>query len=355
MKGEFLRNTRLALILAWPCVAGPWVWAQEAPALEIALHTVIRVTGEVGATYVIESRNGVEDDFWLTRGCLGLTTPTAVWTDPVPTDSPRKVYRAVKVTKPMVQTIPNMVWVPPGRFTMGSPETERGREGSSEGPQTRVELTQGFWMGKYEVTQREYLAVTRKNPSYFQPPDFPEDLDRPVERASWDDAVTYCQKLTEQERAAGRIGTNAVYRLPTGAEWEYACWAGTTTRFSFGDALGCGDTCEYCPLLASYMWWCGNGGPGRVGQKLPNPWGLHDMHGNVWEWCQDWGYTYPGGAVVDPQGPSTGWFRVVRGGNNWYDWYGYARDCRSAARYGYGPGADRYGDLGFRAVLAPGQ
>ena len=120
----------------------PPVTAQDGPSLEIALHPVIRVTGEVGATYVIESKNVADDDFWLTRGWIELTTPTAIWMDPVPTDSPRKVYRAVKVTKPVVQAVANMVWIPPGTFVMGSPETERGRW-DAEGPQTRVTLTTG--------------------------------------------------------------------------------------------------------------------------------------------------------------------------------------------------------------------
>ena len=340
---------------------GPSAGAQEAPALEIALYPGIRVTGEVGVTYVIESKNGVDDDFWLTRGWIELTTPTAIWMDPVPTDSPGKVYRAVKVTKPSVQTIPKMAWIAPGTFVMGSPETERGRVGW-EGPQTRVTLTRGFWMGKYEVTVGEYLAVMEENPCVD--PGDPGELDRPVVCVSWHDAVAYCQRLTEQERAAGRIGTSAVYRLPTEAEWEYACRAGTTTRFSFGDALGCDDACEYCALFDSYMRWCGNGGPGadRVGQKLPNPWGLFDMHGNVWEWCQDrfgWDHReYPGGAVVDPLGPTTtGSNRVFRGGIHWHVWdlgNFIAKCCRSATRFSYDPGSS-YHYLGFRVLLAPGQ
>jgi hypothetical protein len=118
----------------------PRAGAQEAPALEIALDPGIRVTGEVGTTYVIESKTYLESDFWLTRGWIELATPTAQWMDPVPTDAPRRVYRAVKVTKPAVQTIANMVWVPPGRFTMGSPESEPAR-GENEGPQTQVTLT----------------------------------------------------------------------------------------------------------------------------------------------------------------------------------------------------------------------
>jgi formylglycine-generating enzyme required for sulfatase activity len=247
-----------------------------------------------------------------------------------------------------------MVWIPPGRFVMGSPETERGRL-DGEGPQTRVTLTQSFWMGKYEVTVGEYLAVTGSIECVD--PENPGDLDRPVVCVSWDEAVAYCQKLTEQERAAGRIGTNAVYRLPTEAEWEYACRAGTTTRFAFGDALGCDDGCEYCPLLDSYMCWCGNGGRVRVGQKLPNPWGLYDLHGNVWEWCQDWlSDRLPGGSVTDPKGPDSGSLRVIRGGywRVWGGWDNLARDCRSAYRYGSAPDGGDSG-LGFRAVLAPGQ
>ncbi len=331
----------------------PAISGYGASVLEIVLYPGLRVTGEVGTTYVIESKTDVDGDFWLTRGWIELTTPTAIWMDPVPTDSPRKVYRAVKVAKPVVQTVANMVWVPPGTFVMGSPETERGRW-DVEGPQTRVTLTKGFWMGKYEVTVGEYLALMGEAPCYD--PENPGDLDMPVACVSWDDAVEYCQKLTEQEQTAGRLPAGYAYRLPTEAEWEYACRAGTTTRYSFGDALGCSDECEYCTLFDSYMWWCGNGWAGRVGQKLANPWGLYDIHGNVAEWCQDWWGDYPGGAVVDPQGPSAGSDRVIRGGRRWLNWLGprvLAGGCRSAYRFSGAQG--RYSDLGFRAVLAPGQ
>jgi len=238
-------------------------------------------------------------------------------------------------------------------FVMGSPETERGRW-EAEGPQTRVTLTKGFWLGKYEVTQREYLAVMGSKPSRFQPPDFAEDLDRPVECVSWDDAVAYCQKLTEQERAAGRLPSGYEYRLPNEAQWEYACRAGTTTRSSLGDALGCDDECDFCALLDSYVWWCGNDngeGTHRVGHKLPNPWGLYDMHGNVLEWCGDWWSDHlAGGSVIAPAGPDTGSNRVIRGGY----WYGFARLCRSAYRSDSDPG-DWSHVIGFRVLLAPGQ
>jgi len=239
--------------------------------------------------------------------------------------------------------VPGMVWIPPGTFTMGSPPSERGRW-DDEGPETVVTISKGFWLGKYEVTQREYLDVMGSNPSYFT-----GDLDRPVEQVTWDDAVEYCNRLTARERAAGRLPAGYEYRLPTEAQWEYACRAGTTTRFSFGDALECDDLCGACSIADRYMWWCGNSGDQthRVGQKLPNPWGLYDMHGNVWEWCSDsYSDRLPGGSVTDPTGPSSGSFRVYRGGG----WSSYAGYCRVAVRDFYWPGSgDDY--LGFRAAL----
>ncbi|MBK9140509.1 MAG: SUMF1/EgtB/PvdO family nonheme iron enzyme [Verrucomicrobia bacterium] len=257
-------------------------------------------------------------------------------------DSPRATL-TVRPREP--RPIPGMVWIPPGTFTMGSPASERNRYYNEE-PRTQVTLSRGFWLGKYEVTQREYLAVMGNNPSYFT-----GDLDRPVEQVSWNDAVAYCEKLTQQERAAGRLPEGYEYRLPTEAQWEYACRAGTTTRFSFGDALECDDGCGPCAIADQYMWWCGNSGnqTHRVGQKLPNAWGLYDMHGNVWEWCADWySDSYPGGTVTDPEGPSSGSLRVRRGGS----WKHFGQDCRSANRSWFHPSnSNRL--LGFRAALVP--
>ena len=200
-------------------------------------------------------------------------------------------------------------------------------------------------MGKYEVTQGEYLAVMGNNPSYFQPPNATADTNRPVEMVSWDDATNYCWELTDRERLAGRIAANSVYRLPTEAEWEYACRAWTSTRFSYGDDPGYTN-------LKNYAWYDANseGTTHPVGQKLPNPWGLYDMHGNVNEWCQDWYGDYVGGIVVDPQGPVAPSFRMFRGGQ----WGYYARFCRSASRNGDDPW-NRENFEGFRAVLAPSQ
>ena len=195
-------------------------------------------------------------------------------------------------------------------------------------------------MGKHEVTQGEYLDVMGSNPSYFK-----GDTNRPVEQVSWVDATNFCARLTARERAAGRLGASDVYRLPTEAEWEYGARAGSTTRFSYGDDPG-------YVKLGDYAWFSGNSGSTThpVGLKLPNAWGLHDMSGNVWEWCLDWYGSYPGGSLTDPRGPDTGSNRVDRGGG----WGGGGRGCRSAYRNGDTPDS-RNGDLGFRVVLAPGQ
>jgi formylglycine-generating enzyme required for sulfatase activity len=243
---------------------------------------------------------------------------------------------------------------------MGSPDSEPARW-NQEGPQTRVTLSQGFWMGKHEVTQGEYLAVMGSNPSYFTTANgYGTDLSRPVETVSWHEAVAYCAALTARERAAGRLPAGYEYRLPTEAQWEYACRAGTTTPFHYGNALRSGmanfyGPYEYPPCGGS-TWYCYNpsgiylGRTTSVGSYAPNAWGLYDMHGNVWEWCQDWYGVYGGVPVTDPQGPATGSYRVFRGGG----WDSYANYCRSAFRYGGNP-ACRGSSIGFRVVLAPGQ
>jgi formylglycine-generating enzyme required for sulfatase activity len=223
---------------------------------------------------------------------------------------------------------------------MGSPENEVDRD-SDEGPQA-VRLTKGFYMGKYLVTQRDYLAVMGSNPS-----NFPDDPNLPVEAldGGWNDATNYCAKRTRQEAALGLIPAGSQYRLPTEAEWEYACRAWTSTRFYYGDDPGYAD-------LDSYAWYLDNSGERThpVGQKLPNGWGLYDMAGNVWQYCQDWYGPYPGGSVTDPQGPGTGSFHVIRGGG----WYATGKGCRSAQRLNPHPMSSFNWSIGFRVVLAPG-
>jgi formylglycine-generating enzyme required for sulfatase activity len=185
-----------------------------------------------------------------------------------------------------VRPLEQMVWLESGEFVMGSPPDEVGRFLDKEGPQTRVTLTRGFWMSRFEVTQQEFETLMAFNPSLFK-----GDPQRPVEDVTWVQAVNYCAALTDRERQAGHVPEGFAYRLPTEAEWEYAARAGTTTRFSYGDDPG-------YEHLRDYAWYGGNSGlrPHPVGQKLPNSWGLYDVHGNVFEWCSDWFGQLPGGS-----------------------------------------------------------
>ncbi len=237
-----------------------------------------------------------------------------------------------------------LVWVPPGKFTMGSPNNEWGREQWEN--QVQVTLTKGFWLGQHEVTQAEWRGVMQTAP-WERKFGVREGDDYPATFVSWDEAMKFCEKLTEQEQSAGRLPSGWQYTLPTEAQWEYACRAGTTTRYSFGDS----DL-----KLSDYAWWGGFIGQGsaknetyahRVGQKKANPWGLQDMHGNVWELCHDWHSSALMGGT-DPQGPSQGKFKVVRGGN----WGDTANDCRSAVRHGFGPRRGN-ANMGFRVAAVP--
>lgn len=241
--------------------------------------------------------------------------------------------------EPSAGVIPvrGMTWIKPGKFLMGSRADEPGRS-SNEGPQTFVTLTRGFWIGIHEVTQAEYQSVVGTNPSNNQ-----ANLNLPVEMVSWNDAVAYCNTLTTVERTAGRIPADWRYRLPTGAEWEYACRCGArTSRFWYGDDLS-------GTALAGYAWFAANSSNATqpVEQKLPNAWGLMDMHGNVYEWCQTYWGGYPGGSVTDPQGPVNGSEREVRGGSYLYG----ASLSRCAQRYAGSP-SNTFIDLGFRIVLS---
>ncbi len=223
-----------------------------------------------------------------------------------------------------------LVRIPGGVFAMGSPEGEPERY-EDESPQHKVQVPE-FYMGKYPVTQSQWKAVAalrqveRKleaNPSRFKGDNCP------VERVSWDDAVEFCKRLSKH--------TDREYRLPTEAEWEYACRAGTTTQYHFGDAL--------TPELANYD----TNPTTPVGNYPPNKFGLYDMHGNVWEWCQDhWHENYDGaptdGSAWDDQGKNAS--RVLRGGS----WYGLPRYCRSASRIGAQPGVRDF-IIGFRVVV----
>lgn len=230
------------------------------------------------------------------------------------------------------------VRIEPGTFMMGSPSDEPER-GDNES-QHKVTISKPFYMQTTEVTQGQWEAVMGNNPSEFK--DCGEDC--PVENVSWYDAQKFIKKLNRM--------TGNFYRLPTEAEWEYACRAGTTTPFYTGNCLSTNQANYYGDYP---MPGCDKGKYRNktvpVASFSPNPWGLYDMHGNVYEWCQDWyDSDYPGGHVTDPEGPSSGDYRVLRGGS-WGDDAGY---CRSANRGNYSPGG-RNDDIGFRLVRLPGR
>ena len=342
-------------LLAW---AG---YAQSPPSLSVQVtngSVRVRITGDVGSACTIQ---------WATNLYGGgnwqfLTNLTPLSSSPYRVADANAVtfprfYRAFAQQVPANVVTTNMVWIPPGTFVMGSPASEAQR--SSDEAQHTVTLTKGFYMGKYAVTQGEYLALMGSNPSYFTPANgYSQDLSRPVEQVSWDDATSYCAQLTQREQGAGRLPVGWVYRLPTESEREYACRAGTTTAFHYGNALhggmanfysyyeydaSIGDI--YVPNPTTYL-----DRTTTVGSYQPNAWGLYDMHGNVWEWCRDWYGTYPTGSVVDPPGAPPGSYRVFRGGS----WFYIGRFCRSASRDNIHP-SYRSRNFGFRVVLAPGQ
>ena len=252
----------------------------------------------------------------------------------------------------------NLVAIPAGSFLMGSnagpPDTVPPYyPWAHERPVHQVTISRPFWIGKYEVTQAEYQAVMGTNPSYFKPPNTPTyDPLRPVETVSWNDAMAYCAAVTAQQAALGRVPSGYRYRLPTEAEWEYCCRAGTTTEFHYGPTLVCGQAnFAYSDHTNSSCSDPGGVQTALVGSYVPNAWGLFDMHGNVWEWCLDtWDGTanYPSLPVVDPYVGNSPPYRVVRGGS----WGSDSDGCRSAYRVRIVP-AYRVINRGFRVVLAP--
>ena len=218
-------------------------------------------------------------------------------------------------------------WIPAGRFTMGSPGSEEGR--SSDETQHEVVLSQGFFLAETQCTQGQWELTMGSNPSHFKQPN------RPVEQVSWDEAVEYCRKLTMKKRSEGLLPVGWECRLPTESEWEYGARGGTTGA-RYGE-------------LEAIAWWSGNSSfeTHVVGGKQANAWGLNNMMGNVWEWCADWYGDYPTGSVTDPAGPSSGSFRMSRGGS----WDFGGESIRSADRRRFDPG-DRCCSLGFRPVLS---
>jgi formylglycine-generating enzyme required for sulfatase activity len=197
-----------------------------------------------------------------------------------------------------------------------------------------VTITHDFWIGKYEVTQGEFMAVLGRNPSHFT-----GDSNRPVEKVTFFDAMSYCSAVTQRERGAGRLPAGYEYRLPSEAEWEYACRAGMTNLFSFGDDAKAADP---------YAWTAENSDAMThpVGLKRPNAWGLYDMHGNVWEWCLDWFEPYPPVPLTDPTGPAISKYKVFKGGG----WNQEIQYARSANRFMMAP-SNGIHFVGFRIAL----
>jgi formylglycine-generating enzyme required for sulfatase activity len=220
-------------------------------------------------------------------------------------------------------------WINPGKFLMGSPESEKERY-DDERPH-EVTISTGFWLAETACTQELWQAVMDENPSQFK------GATRPVEQVSWEDCQQFLKKINS-------MIPELELALPSEAQWEYACRAGTTTPFSFGQNI----TSEQVNYNGNNPYSGGKKGKFRkqtvdVKSLPPNPWGLYEMHGNVWEWCADWFDEYPTGSAIDPVGPVAGSYRVLRGGS----WIFNGGDCRSANRLMYGPG-DRSYNVGFR-------
>jgi formylglycine-generating enzyme required for sulfatase activity len=283
------------------------------------------------------ANSGGEDDSWDGPFCLpgpqfviktfgrgSFSNPVNSETCPSTTDPQMDAEASLPLTQNLREI--EWVWCPPGIFRMGSPEDEPDRS-PNETPH-QVTLTNGFWIGKHPVTQDQWQQVMGFNPS-CHPQSGP---DAPVENVTWDDAREFCRALGRRD---GRE-----YRLPTEAEWEYACRAGSAGAWCFGDEMA---------VFGDYGCFAKNSG-GRtspVGQRKPNAWGIHDMHGNIWEWCQDCYETYASNPATDPSGPGEGSYRVYRGGG-WGDPAGF---CRSAVRGFYVP-AFRFDGLGFRLAMS---
>jgi formylglycine-generating enzyme required for sulfatase activity len=263
--------------------------------------------------------------------------------DPAPTGLSCESYWVCATGKLTNSRGMHLLPVSAGEFLMGSPLDERGRF-DDEIPHTVI-LTCDFYMTATEITQAQYFAVMGQNPSSYQATTEEELQVRPVNQVDWSHAADFCERLSALE------GQGRLYRLPYEAEWEYACRAGTTTRFWFGDNLQCPDDACACPEASPYMWnYCTDKNPDPpVGMKEPNPWGFYDMHEHLNEWCQDWYGRYSVGPVINPTGPSSGKYKVIRG----WEHLGFDVTFREvrAARRRWDVTNDQGPSYGFRVVL----
>jgi formylglycine-generating enzyme required for sulfatase activity len=333
---------RIAATVVLACLASFDVWARP----PIVLQAPQASNGSY--KFSIQTTTGRSYPIAVSSDLMGWTQLTnaagtggVIWIeDQNVLNFPRRYYQVAPAPVP----ITNMVFIPPGTFTMGSPDSEPGHE-AKEAPLTIVTLTRGFWVGKCEVNQADCVALTGTNHGIFV-----YDARLPLDFTKWTVATNYCQTLTERESAAGRLPAGYRYRLPTEAEWEYACRAGTTTAVAVGSGTSLSST--QANFDGDFPYGGAPVGPNRANTSIPtsyppNAWGLYDMHGNVAEWCQDIYGPLPGGAVTDPKGPATGTTRVLRGG-------GYSspgQSCRSARRDSRSPTLGNFA-TGFRVVLA---
>ncbi len=349
---------------------GPWLWLlgclailgtlTAAPHLRVlnegsSVRLAVQLEPGSGVHYVRGARNlaGLNPGFLLRVAEASATNTT-------PVDVPASLFEdgaaffRIEAAPIRTAPLPDLAWIPAGSFWLGSDPSEYGRD-DDEAPVSEVTLTRGFWIGRHEVTQGEYAELMGINPSYFVATNgFGADLSRPVEQVNWVDATNYCAVLTQRLRSTGALPAAGRVRLPTEAEWEYAARAGTRTAYSFGTGL--------TTNLANFDWkWEHDTGKGfihhpnnpipaqtlPVGSFPPNDFGLHDVHGNVWEWVTDWHALYPNLPLTDPTGPATGIYKVQRGGA----WHIFAWHCRSANRSIKVLWWNRQSNVGFRIVV----
>ncbi|MDA1016282.1 MAG: SUMF1/EgtB/PvdO family nonheme iron enzyme [Planctomycetota bacterium] len=311
---------------------------------ELVCEATVKRVLERGLAFEPDSRIGSIREFCsLLRDAVKPEATPAKPKSSKPKPKPKRKSAKKRSRKQSRPVELELVQIEGGEFLMGGTENEAANP--SEMPQHRVVITQPFLLGKYAVTQAEYEAVMGKNPSQFT-----GNNRQPVENVSWLDAVEFCNRLSDQHGLANyyqRKGDDVTgeggegFRLPTEAEWEYACRAGTSTRYNLGDAES---------DLKRAGWYGANAGKTThpVGEKEPNSWGLFDMHGNVYEWCWDWFANYEQSPTDDPRGPARASFRAYRGGS----WSDSAQGCRSASRGRITP-SNRYSDLGFRLAQGP--
>ncbi|HLP78153.1 MAG TPA: formylglycine-generating enzyme family protein [Candidatus Paceibacterota bacterium] len=331
--------------------------------LEATLTPTVIVNGLLRSAQQIEySTNLADANGWKLLSVVRLDTTPKIFFDAT-AKGEQRFYR----TKMIGVADTNLVWIPPGTFLMGSPSNESTRQ-PNEGPQTPVTLTEGFLMGRYEVRYHEMAAyVTNYSPSINL--NLISDLTQyPAFTVSWNQATNYCALRTTYERAQGMIPPDWAYRLPTEAEWEYACRAGTTTPFHYGNELRNDGIRSDAWFLGAFPYPTNLVASGaitplvatNVGSFLPNPFGLYDMYGNQPEWCLDLypaasvlvspQFAYPGVAVTNPVAvfvPGNPSFAMLRGGG----FYSKGEDCRSARRQL--KAVTTGDDIGFRVVLSP--